>query len=131
MSDILAQFEWNEEEYAKNLLKRFSLDSTKEARTPLSTTTKLSKDNASKSVDAKNYRIMIGSLLYLTASRPNIMYSVGLYTWFQAYPRESHLHAVKRIIKYIKGTVDHGIRYDKETGSELIGYSDAEMGGKC
>ncbi|XP_031111754.1 uncharacterized protein LOC116015718 [Ipomoea triloba] len=82
--------------YALNLVKRFSLENSKEARTPLSTTIKLAKDTSSKQVDAKLYKSMIGSLLYLTASRPDIMFSVGLCARFQADPRETHLNAVKR-----------------------------------
>ena len=72
---------------------------------------------------------MIGSLLYLTASRPDIMYSVCLCARFQAFPKESHLNAVKRIFRYFKGFIDIGLWYPKCDNFELIFYSDADSGG--
>ena len=71
----------------------------------MATTTKLDKDDQGKCVDIKLYRSMIGSLLYLTASRSDIMFSVCLCARFQSCPKESHLIAVKRIIRYIKGMI--------------------------
>ena len=72
---------------------------------------------------------MIGSLLYLTASRPDICFSVGFCARFQADPRESHLEAVKRIIRYISTTISCGIFYTCETNAEIAGFSDADWGG--
>ncbi|XP_040367511.1 secreted RxLR effector protein 161-like [Rosa chinensis] len=72
---------------------------------------------------------MIGSLLYLTASRPNIFFSVGVCARFQANPKESHLEAVRRILRYISGTVTCGIFYTFDTNVEIAGYSDANWGG--
>ena len=69
---------------------------------------------------------MIGSLLYLTASRPDIMMSVCLCARFQANPKESHLRAVKRILRYLSKTRDHGLFYPKECPFELVSYSDAD-----
>ncbi|XP_018623838.1 secreted RxLR effector protein 161-like [Nicotiana tomentosiformis] len=82
------------------------MDSSKSINTRIATATKLDLDEEVKSVEQKLYREMIGSQLYLTASRPDITFSVGLCTRFQANPRESHLKAVKRIIRYLKGTPD-------------------------
>ena len=93
----------NQEKYTKDLLRRFKFNEGKIAKTPLSTSTKLDKDEKGKCVDIKSYRGMIGSLLYLTASRPDIMFSVCLCARFQSCPKESHLHAVKRIFKYLLG----------------------------
>ena len=90
---------------------------------------KLDMDEKGKSVDQTKYRGMIGSLLYLTASRPDIMYSVCLCARFQACPKESHLNAVKRIFRYLKGTIDSGLWYPKCDNFELICYSDADFGG--
>ena len=90
---------------------------------------KLDMDKKGKSVDQTKYRGMIGSLLYLTASRPDIMYSVCLCARFQACPKESHLNAVKRIFRYLKGTIDIGLWYPKCNNFELICYSDADFGG--
>ncbi|BBN67220.1 transposable element gene [Prunus dulcis] len=102
--------------YANNLVSKFGLESAKPIRNPMSTSTKLSKDSSGKSVDQKLYRSMIGSLLYLTASRPDISFSVGLCARFQSDPKESHLLAVKRILRYVSGTT-------------TFGYSDADWAG--
>ena len=72
---------------------------------------------------------MIGSLLYLTASRPDIMYATFLYARFQAQPREPHLIAVKRIFRYLKGTSNLGLWYPRESDFSLVGYSDADFAG--
>ena len=72
------------------------------------------------------YRSIIRSLLYLTASRPDIAFSVGVCARYQATPRESHLTAVKRIIRYINGTLDYGLWYLKDFNACLAGYSDAD-----
>ncbi|XP_019175563.1 PREDICTED: uncharacterized protein LOC109170880 [Ipomoea nil] len=106
----------SQEKYAKNLVKTFDLESCKTPRTPISTSTKISKDDTGPSVDSTVYRSLIGSLLYLTASRPYVMFSVGMCARYQSYPKESHLIAAKRILKYIKGTIQYGIwhRYIRE-----------------
>ncbi|XP_019153565.1 PREDICTED: uncharacterized protein LOC109150048 [Ipomoea nil] len=121
----------SEAKYAKNLISKFGLESAKDARTPVSTTTKLSKDNQGTSVDYTLYRSMIGSLLYLTASRPDIMVSVGMCARYQADPKESHLKAVKRIIKYVKGKINYGIWYSTDTNLSLTGFSDADWAGNA
>ena len=88
--------------YTRNLLKKFGMQDCSSASTPMATATKLDKDTGI-SVDITDYRGMIGSLLYLTASIPDIMYATCLCARFQADPREPHLTAVKRIFKYLKG----------------------------
>ena len=85
----------NQSKYVIDLLKRFGLENAKELGTPMSPSTKLDKDEKDKPVDVKLYRGMIGSLLYLTASRPDIMFSICLCVRFQSCPKESHLIAVK------------------------------------
>ena len=72
------------------------------------------------------YRSMIGSLLYLTASRLDISYNVGMCTRYQANPKESHMIASKRIIEYVKTTADFGVWYNKDTNDVLAGYSDTD-----
>ena len=94
----------SQEKYAKNLVKRFGLDSKKHTSTPMSSSAKLSCDAAGVEVDPTLYRSMIGTLLYLIASRPDIAFSVGVCARFQVAPKESHLIVVKRIIHYINGT---------------------------
>ncbi|GKA56171.1 hypothetical protein Tco_0755243 [Tanacetum coccineum] len=95
-------------------------------KTPMSSDTKLMKDEECESVDSTKYRGMIGSLLYLTASRPDIMFSVCLCARFQEAPKTSHLEAVKRIFRYIKGTTHLGLWYPKGTGIETVVYADSD-----
>ena len=97
----------------------------------MSTSLKLSKDSSGKDVDQTLYRSMIGSLLYLTASRPDIAFSVGICARFQACPKESHLFAVKRIIKYVNGTLGHGIWFTLGTNAKIAGYTDADWAGSA
>ncbi|GJX72622.1 retrovirus-related pol polyprotein from transposon TNT 1-94 [Tanacetum coccineum] len=88
---------FNQSKYIKEMLKKFGLEDSKPMKTPMSSDTKLTKDKECESVDSTKYRGMIGSLLYLTASRPDIMFSVCLYARFQEAPKTSHLEAVKHI----------------------------------
>ena len=117
----------NQSKYIKDLLKRFGLEGSKTFGTPMSSTLKLDKDEAGKPVDCKLYRGMIGSLLYLTASRLDIMFSVCLCARFQSSPKESHVIAVKRIFRYLLGTIDLGVWYPKHTSFELTSFSDADF----
>ncbi|KAK0570801.1 hypothetical protein LWI29_006729 [Acer saccharum] len=112
--------------YAKNLVKKFGLENAKYCDTPMSTTLKLSKDASGKSVEQMLYRGMTGSLLYLTVSRPDISFSVGVCARYQADPKESHLSSVKRIIRYVNGTSNYGIWYSFDTNASLVGFSDAD-----
>ncbi|GJS15097.1 hypothetical protein Tco_0409569 [Tanacetum coccineum] len=89
-------------------------------KTPMSSDTKLTKDEECESVDSTKYRGMIGSLLYLTTSRPDIMFSVCLCARFQEAPKTSHLEVVKRIFRYIKGTTHLGLWYPKGTGIKTV-----------
>ncbi|XP_019098168.1 PREDICTED: uncharacterized protein LOC109131553 [Camelina sativa] len=115
--------------YARKLLSKFKLDNCKEAVTPMSTSKKLLKDEKGHDVDITLYRGMIGSLLYLTASRHDLCFSVGFCARYQAKPKQSHLEAVKRIIKYVKGTLDLGLWLSKGSNSRLVGYYDADYAG--
>ncbi|CAL8138375.1 unnamed protein product [Prunus armeniaca] len=119
----------SQSKYAKNLVTKFGLEGAKSARTPMSTSAKIHRDLHGKSVDQTLYRSMIGSLLYLTASRPDISFSVGVCARFQSDPKESHLFAVKRIIKYVSGTSEFGLWYTYDTCVNLVGYSDADWAG--
>ena len=110
-------------------MKKFGLESASSVRTPMSPNVKLTIDLLGKSVDPSLYRSMIGSLLYLTASRPDISYSVGVCARYQVNPKESHMTALKRIIKYVKTTAKFGVWYNKHTSDVLVGYSDADWAG--
>jgi hypothetical protein len=99
----------NQEKYAKELMKKFGVEDYNTSKTSMATNINLDADGSGKPVDISQYRAMIGSLLYLTASRPDIMFVVCLCARFQANPKESHLKAVKRILKYIKGSLGLGL----------------------
>ncbi|XP_070050733.1 secreted RxLR effector protein 161-like [Nicotiana tomentosiformis] len=102
------------------------MDSSKSIDTPIIIATKLDLDEEGKSVEQKLYRGMIGSLLYLTTSRPDIVFSVGLCARFQENPKESHLKAVKRILRYLKGSPDLRIWYPRGYNFDLVGYADVD-----
>ena len=119
----------HQSKYIKDLLSKFKMSEAKPSSTPMSSTLSLDKDQNGKKVNQKEYRGMIGSLLYLTASRPDIMFSVCMCARFQTDPRESHLSAVKRIFRYLKGTQDLGLWYPKRSNLFLLGYSDADFAG--
>ena len=91
----------------------------------MSSSTKLNVDSSGVEVSPTLYRSIIGRLLYLTASRPDIAFSVGVCARYQAAPKESHLTAVKRIIRYINGTPDYGLWHSKDSNACIAGYSDA------
>ncbi|KAK2367888.1 putative mitochondrial protein [Trifolium repens] len=115
--------------YTKVLLKMFNLEDCKPMTTPMHPTSSLNKEEIGSKVDQKLYRGMIGSLLYLTASRPDILYSVCLCARFQSDPREPHLTAVKRIFRYLKGTTSLGLLYKKSFDCKLVGFCDADYAG--
>ena len=112
-------------------MKKFSLESASPIRTPISPNVKLIVDLLGKSVDSSLHRSMIGSLLYLTASRSNISYSVEVCSRYQANPKDSHMIALKRIIKYVKATVDLGVWNRKYTNNVLVGYSNTDWAGNA
>jgi len=97
--------------------------------TPIHPTCTLSKEDIGSKVDQKLYRGMIGSLLYLTASRLDILFSVCLCPRFQSDPRETHLTTVNRIFRYLKGTTNLGLLYRKSLDYKLIGFCDADYAG--
>ena len=119
----------NQTKYAKELLKKFGFDSCKPVGTPAATSEKLNRDVEGENVDQKEFRSMVGSLLYLTASRPDIMQAVCMVARFQGDPRLSHSRAVKRILRYISDTVEFGLWYGEKGGLELIAYCDADWAG--
>ncbi|GJY94425.1 hypothetical protein Tco_0510786 [Tanacetum coccineum] len=95
-------------------------------KTPMSSDTELTKDEECESVDSTTYRGMIGGLLYLTENRPDIMFCVCLRARFQEAPKTSHLEVVKRIFRYIKGTMHLGLWYPKGTSIETVVYANSD-----
>ena len=115
--------------YTQDLLKRFGMKDAKPAKTPMGTDGHTDLNKGGKSVDQKAYRSMIGSLLYLCASRPDIMLSVCMCARFQSDPKECHLVAVKRILRYLVATPCFGLWYPKGSTFDLVGYSDSDYAG--
>src|SRR5438105_190920 len=105
------------------------MENCKEIKTPMASNGQIEPDMQGKPVDQKIYRSMIGSLLYLTTSRPNIMFSVCICARYQANPKESHKKAVKRILRYLRYTPCFGLWYPKGAHFELLGYSDSDFTG--
>ncbi|GKA55070.1 putative ribonuclease H-like domain-containing protein [Tanacetum coccineum] len=111
------------------ILKKFDFGSVKTASTPIKTQKPLTKDEEAADVDVHLYRSMIGSLMYLTASRPDIMFAVCACSRFQVTPKTSHLHAVKRIFRYLKGKPKLGLWYPRVSSFDLEAYSDSDYAG--
>src|SRR3954469_2972863 len=111
------------------MLKRFKYDGLKGAKTPMPLKCQLDLDPNGKEVDQREYRSMIGSLLYLCASRLDIMLSVGMCARFQSAPKESHVVAVKRIFRYLVHTPNFGLWYPKGSSFNLVGYTNSDWSG--
>jgi hypothetical protein len=103
----------SQEKYLREMLKRFQMEDSKLVGTPMVTGCKLSKDDDSPDVDQISYRSMIGNLLYIIASRTDIMHAIGMVGRFQSAPKQSHLQAVKRIFRYLKETMTYGLWYPR------------------
>nr|GEZ74945.1 copia protein [Tanacetum cinerariifolium] len=90
---------------------------------------KLDEDKEGKAVDPSHYRGMIGTLLYLIASRPNLQFAICMYARYQARPTEKHVHAIKMIFRYLRGTVHRGLWYSKDSSVALTAFADADHAG--
>jgi hypothetical protein len=112
--------------YTHDILKKFGMDKAKPIKAPMGTNGHLDLDMGEKSMDQKVYRSVIGSLLYLCASRPDIMFRVCMCARFQATPKECHMRTVKRIMRYLILTLNLGLWYPKGSHFDLIGYSDVD-----
>ncbi|WVZ81323.1 hypothetical protein U9M48_028713 [Paspalum notatum var. saurae] len=119
----------HQSKYTRDLLRKFEMADASPQMTSMSTSTALDADEDGKEVDQKVYRGMIGSLLYLTATRPVIQCVVGLCAHFQASPRESHRTAIKLNLRYIKFTPEFGLWYSADSSLSLLGFSDSDHAG--
>ncbi|KAJ9545521.1 hypothetical protein OSB04_025228 [Centaurea solstitialis] len=119
----------HQSKYVASMLQKFGMNDAKPASTPMETHKHLTADVEGEEVDVHHYRSMIGSLMYLTASRPDIMFVVCVCARFQVRPKESHLHAVKRIFKYLKGQPRLGLWYPNVSSFDLVAYTDSDYGG--
>ncbi|GJY88129.1 putative ribonuclease H-like domain-containing protein [Tanacetum coccineum] len=119
----------SQDKYVHEILKKFNYTDVKSASTPTDLERPLVKDVDADDVDEHLYRSMIGSLMYLTASRPDIMFAVCACARFQVSPKTSHLLAVKRIFRYLKGKPSLGLWYSKDSPLELVAYTDSDYAG--
>ncbi|GJV77402.1 putative ribonuclease H-like domain-containing protein [Tanacetum coccineum] len=119
----------SQDKYVGEILKKFGFSSIRTASTPMETNKALTKDEDGEDVDVHLYRSMIGSLMYLTSSRPDIMFSVCACSRFQVQPKVSHLNAVKRIFRYLKGQPKLGLWYPKDSPLILEAFSDSDYAG--
>ncbi|KAK6160669.1 hypothetical protein DH2020_004050 [Rehmannia glutinosa] len=112
--------------YTRDLMKKIDMEEKSYVKILMNTSVKMDMDADGRAVDQTRYKALIGSLLYLTTSRPDILHAVCLCARFQSNPKESHMSAAKRILKYLKGCEEVGLWYPKESGFKLIGYSDSD-----
>nr|GEU80172.1 putative ribonuclease H-like domain-containing protein [Tanacetum cinerariifolium] len=119
----------SQDKYVGDILKKFRYSDARSSNTPMEKENPWGKDETGKDVDLHLYRSMIGSLMYLTASRPDIMFAVCACARHQVTHKECHLHAVKRIFRYLKGHPKLGLWYSKESPFNLVAYSDSDYGG--
>nr|GEX65076.1 uncharacterized mitochondrial protein AtMg00810-like [Tanacetum cinerariifolium] len=119
----------SQDKYVAEILRKFGLSEGKSASTPIDADKPLLKDSDGEDVDVHTYRSMIGSLIYLTSSRPDIMFAVCACARFQVTPKVSHLNAVKRIFRYLKGKPYLGLWYPKDSPFDLVAYSDSDYVG--
>ncbi|GJU91387.1 putative ribonuclease H-like domain-containing protein [Tanacetum coccineum] len=119
----------SQDKYVGEVLKKFGFTEVKNASTPMETQKPLLKDEDGEEVDVHMYSSMIGSLMYLTSSRPDIMFAVYACARYQVNPKVSHLHAVKRIFRYLKGQLKLGLWYLKDSPFDLVAYTDSDYAG--
>nr|GEZ59760.1 uncharacterized mitochondrial protein AtMg00810-like [Tanacetum cinerariifolium] len=119
----------NQSKYALESLKKYGFESCHPVDTPMVEKSKLDEDKEGKAIDPSHYRGMIGTLFYLTASRPDLQFTICMCTQYQARPTEKHVHAVKRICRYLRGTVNRGLWYPKDYSVALTAFADADHAG--
>ncbi|RVW91591.1 Copia protein [Vitis vinifera] len=128
---LLAKFkmEMQDRKYVVDILKKFKLESCQEVATPLTQNEKISKNDGEKLKKPSAYRSLVGNLLYLTTTRPNLMFPTGLLSRFMSSPSNVHMGVAKRVLKYVRGTTNLGIWYLKTGGVKLDGYVDSDWAG--
>ncbi|GKF58659.1 hypothetical protein Tco_0172196, partial [Tanacetum coccineum] len=119
----------NQSKYALESLKKYGFDSCDTVDTPMVEKSKLDEDKEGKAVDPAYYRGMIVTLLYLTASRPDLQFAICMCARYQTRPTKNHLNAIKRIFRYLKGTVHRGLWYPKDSLIALTAFADVDHAG--
>jgi hypothetical protein len=115
--------------YTKDLMKKFNKAELKPVSTLMSSATSFGPDKDGDAVDQREYRSMIGSLMYLTATWPDIQFVMCLCVRFQAFPCTSHRTVIQQIFRYLKHTLEFGIWYSASSSLDLVGFSDADFAG--
>lgn len=119
----------SQRKYASDILKKFRMENSKSVLTPIAEKMKMARHKVGKDVNVIGYKSLIGNLRYLVATRPDISFGVGLLSRFMEEPRESHWQAAKRILRYVKGTMNDGIFYFANNVAKLVGYTDSDWAG--
>jgi hypothetical protein len=120
-----------QKKYAREVLERFKMDDCNPMQVPIIPGTKLTRDGEGEKIDSTYYKQMIGSLMYMTATRPDLTYVVSLISRFMEAPTELHYQVVRKILRYLKGTLDYGLFYKKKKSErhKLVGFSDSDYAG--
>ncbi|PKI56466.1 hypothetical protein CRG98_023104 [Punica granatum] len=118
-----------QKKYLREILKKFKMEECKSALTPMNLKEKLKKDDGSDATDASRYRSLIGCLMYLTATRPNILLVVSVLSRYLSCASENHMVAAKRVVRYLKGTPSFGVKFCKSDQFKLHGYIDSDWAG--
>ncbi|XP_052477147.1 secreted RxLR effector protein 161-like [Gossypium raimondii] len=119
----------SQKKYVGEIIDRFRMKNCNSVATPTELGLKLEKNPSGKKIDSTLYKQLVGTLMYLTATQPDIMHSVSLISRFMEHPKEMHFLAAKRILCYLQGTSDYGILYKKGAKSNLIGFTDSDFAG--
>ncbi|XP_026400064.1 uncharacterized protein LOC113295948 [Papaver somniferum] len=119
----------SQKKFAGDILRRFKMEFCNPIKTPVEARSHLSKAGNGELVNASTYRSLVGSLRYLTNTRPDIVFGVGFISRFMETPSQDHLQAAKRILRYVKGTQSHGLFYTSAKTCNLVGYSDSDWAG--
>jgi transposase InsO family protein len=118
-----------QQKYAKDLLQRYGMLDCKPIATPMDSNVRLHEDEGKNLEDVTMYQSLVGSLIYLTLTRPDISYSVGVVSRYMSNPKKPHLDAVRHILRYVKGTINFGILYKRTENCQMVGYCDADYAG--
>lgn len=118
-----------QKKYAQEVLERFKMNDCNPVQIPIVPGTKITRDVEGVKIDSTYYKQMVGSLMYMTATRPDLMYAVSLISRFMEAPTELHHQAIKKTLRYLKGTINYGMFYKKSEGKELVSFSDSDYAG--
>jgi hypothetical protein len=120
----------NQSDFAQSIIDEYGLTDCNPTQTPLPAGFTICRDTKTKPIDPTLFRSIIGKLMFLTNTRPDITFAVNLLSRYSSAPQQAHLRGVKQILRYIKGTKNIGLLYKRNTGLSLTGYTDADWGGR-